>query len=682
MIRFACSSCSRLISVDEKHSGKKGKCPKCGGVVVVPEKSTIIEFACGTCGHKIRVPERHGSKKGACPKCKSPVVVPSPQKPPSEGAGTFSIVCSMCEETIRVPETSRGQTVECPACGSYIETSSGGVVGESDASIPQGTDEELYQEETEEYEESVGVDRHIIVGVSAVAAVVVVGLIILAAVIPAILRSSRSRPPERPEGLQGQQQVADTDSRPQPVTSDAQPTEPIVQEPSPKADSPGSEPRVTLRQQFPPGKYGIIQTETHKSVLAIEGRTVTTNESRSKWYEIDASEPDASGKTTCIVTIKRMKSTDSQGGSYDTDNPDSLRASDLEQMISKVWLNQKFVFKLGQDGKLANVSGLDRLWDSIGDGVSNEVAKANPMAAQRAAEKVVQQLKQEVDVMGDKAYVQSMLGLVDDIMPDQPVGAGAVWHKVTSEKTPFIGAAKISAEYELREIEQTSEGKIAHITCVSSIEQDESKRTQFGPMSMTFDKTDLRQEGEIQLNVDTGLIVNGRMEVHGEMEMSLIARGRNVAANSQISGATETTTKPVINNWESKESAPEPIVQEPTRRIHANTQRRTDIPVRRQTMPASNVPFDYIIVGLIGLLIGLLIAAVVLRAAAQWVASIDVEFWCAYATLFIAWLINLGVGLLLGLIVGPVAPYIARVSCSNRCDQLAPLGQLWKSPTD
>ena len=71
MIRFACSNCNRLISVDEKYSGKKGKCPKCGSGVVVPERSTIIEFSCGSCGHKISVPERQGGKKGACPKCKN-----------------------------------------------------------------------------------------------------------------------------------------------------------------------------------------------------------------------------------------------------------------------------------------------------------------------------------------------------------------------------------------------------------------------------------------------------------------------------------------------------------------------------------------------------------------------------------------------------------------------------------
>ncbi|MHC4353790.1 MAG: HEAT repeat domain-containing protein [Planctomycetota bacterium] len=60
------------------------------------------------------------------------------------------------------------------------------------------------------------VSRRIVVGISAVAAVAVVGLIILAAV----LRPSGSRPAKRPERLQAQPQVADTDSGPVPVTYD------------------------------------------------------------------------------------------------------------------------------------------------------------------------------------------------------------------------------------------------------------------------------------------------------------------------------------------------------------------------------------------------------------------------------------------------------------------------------
>ena len=37
MIRFRCKQCGRKISVTEVHAGKKGKCPKCKSIVIVPQ---------------------------------------------------------------------------------------------------------------------------------------------------------------------------------------------------------------------------------------------------------------------------------------------------------------------------------------------------------------------------------------------------------------------------------------------------------------------------------------------------------------------------------------------------------------------------------------------------------------------------------------------------------------------
>ena len=37
MIKFRCENCGEKISVREVHAGKKGKCPKCGDVVIVPK---------------------------------------------------------------------------------------------------------------------------------------------------------------------------------------------------------------------------------------------------------------------------------------------------------------------------------------------------------------------------------------------------------------------------------------------------------------------------------------------------------------------------------------------------------------------------------------------------------------------------------------------------------------------
>ncbi|UCG58324.1 MAG: hypothetical protein JSU70_02225 [Phycisphaerales bacterium] len=202
MIKFACSNCGRHINVDDKHSGKKGKCPQCGNVVVVPGRPAVIEFHCESCGQKIKVSQAHAGKKGKCPKCNSVVVVPSLKKAPAEKAKITTVTCSMCGQVVEVPEGSSEEFAECPTCGSYIETSSESIPGapaESGAPIPPTTDEDIYEGPAEAPEESVGVDRRVIVLISAAAAVVVIGLVILVVV----LRPSRQ-----------QQQVVDTRESP------------------------------------------------------------------------------------------------------------------------------------------------------------------------------------------------------------------------------------------------------------------------------------------------------------------------------------------------------------------------------------------------------------------------------------------------------------------------------------
>lgn len=150
MISFACSSCSRVISVDEKYSGKKGKCPKCSSVVVVPERSTIIKFNCESCGHKIKVPDKYGGKKGKCPKCHEPVIIPPLEQGQAVAEKMVSVTCGMCGQAIEVPEHASEAFTECPSCGSYVETSSEGVAGEPDASIQPPDDEDQYEEESQE----------------------------------------------------------------------------------------------------------------------------------------------------------------------------------------------------------------------------------------------------------------------------------------------------------------------------------------------------------------------------------------------------------------------------------------------------------------------------------------------------------------------------------------------------
>ena len=161
----------------------------------MPGQSTVIVFKCESCGHKIKIPDKYAGKKGKCPKCHEAVIIPTPEKEDIVPEDMVKVTCQMCGQVIEVPAHANEAFIECPSCSSYIETSLGSAMVESDAFVPPPIDEQQHQEESEEYEEPAGIDRRLIVIISAVAAVVVVGLIILVTA----LKLSRPEPQRQPQ---------------------------------------------------------------------------------------------------------------------------------------------------------------------------------------------------------------------------------------------------------------------------------------------------------------------------------------------------------------------------------------------------------------------------------------------------------------------------------------------------
>ena len=94
MVRFCCEHCGRKITVRDQHAGKRGTCPECGTVIVIPAKSTVTTFHCQNCGRKIDVPKTYAGKEAQCPSCKDRFVVPATdfditpatQRPPPQSA--------------------------------------------------------------------------------------------------------------------------------------------------------------------------------------------------------------------------------------------------------------------------------------------------------------------------------------------------------------------------------------------------------------------------------------------------------------------------------------------------------------------------------------------------------------------------------------------------------------------
>lgn len=102
-IEFPCPQCAQLVRTPDAAAGKKGKCPSCSAVVTIPaaksspppaaRKATEppvgpIEFFCSSCGQIVRTPRSAAGKKGKCPHCAEIVLIPLVDTPLPAAAKT------------------------------------------------------------------------------------------------------------------------------------------------------------------------------------------------------------------------------------------------------------------------------------------------------------------------------------------------------------------------------------------------------------------------------------------------------------------------------------------------------------------------------------------------------------------------------------------------------------------
>ena len=76
-------------------------------------------------------------------------------------------------------------------------------------------------------------------------------------------------------------------------------------------ESSGSEPRVTLRIKYPPGRFDLVNEQTTDAVVTIAGagrsETQRMIQSQLQAVTLEGSQPDADGNTTLTVRFKRIR---------------------------------------------------------------------------------------------------------------------------------------------------------------------------------------------------------------------------------------------------------------------------------------------------------------------------------------------------------------------------------------
>ena len=541
MIEFPCKSCGRKLRVEEKHSGRRIKCPKCGVAGVAGGNSDKIKFRCDSCGQSISVPSIHAGKKGKCPKCKAPVVVPSPES----------------------------ELVGSAANGPSIPS------GADEDSYPE---EEPYEDESDLPEEGEGVDRRIILAICGGAAVVVVGLIILVTVI----LPSGSGPAEEPYLPPGQE-AADVDSPSSPVASDAEPAGTFALRPPNEEDAPeksaqssaaasAESGKLDLKLRLEPGrKYNMqIVTDSKNSQTTSRG-SVDYNDINTMGLELEVEQVDTQGvawlKVT-YLTIHEIQKYTGRQVEYDSTKPDTAVSYPNYGPLYTAMIGQSFRAKVTPQGEVVEFQGLTEMYDRMAklvaeyedEAIRQRMARSSPKTVEERAQrsidrrneyygsrdKRIEATRQRLEDSGKsaKGLIREMLANVIMPFPSGPAGIGDSWQGKTSLFSTGAGSIGLDeCTYTLKEVRQDA----VLVDFESKIEVDDEllsgERGKPGASTVTLAGS---CQGSLEIDPATGWILRKTASVNYAGEWKFAPSERNPQGMTMpISTETVMTIKPI-----------------------------------------------------------------------------------------------------------------------------------------
>lgn len=153
----------------------------------------MIGFSCKNCGHTFGVQDQYSGQRIKCPRCDFVGLV-------VDNSGRIKITCQNCGNENSVPETLAGHQIKCPKCNNQV------VIPPLEKESADRADKDLHEEISDKHEESEITEHKLIVIISAIAVVIVAGLITTAALIPLY----KSRKALKSQDMQKRQQVDDT----------------------------------------------------------------------------------------------------------------------------------------------------------------------------------------------------------------------------------------------------------------------------------------------------------------------------------------------------------------------------------------------------------------------------------------------------------------------------------------
>jgi len=252
----------------------------------------------------------------------------------------------------------------------------------------------------------------------------------------------------------------------------------------------GAQQKVILRQQFPPGRYVLDVTGKLTQHLAVnKAQTPDLEISRRLVLGMEVLPPDAQGITRVDLSFRRIVyKVSSRGRSVAYDSAEKpAQLGRLWQLLSPLAKAQVSV-AIGADGSVAEVRGLDELWDAW--------SRKDP-----AVEKWLKQTKAE---MGD-AMIRELFEQVPAWLKADAVAQGQSWKAKTTVRLPYVRERECVQRVTFKAISGKEGKQVAELELVGKSTDTTTADARADQMPLTVRKSYVVQRGQVHLQIKTGL---------------------------------------------------------------------------------------------------------------------------------------------------------------------------------
>ncbi len=269
------------------------------------------------------------------------------------------------------------------------------------------------------------------------------------------------------------------------------------------APAAGSE-KVKLKFALPPGVYTMTQGDTVTTEMVIDGQPQkSSGQSEMIWKLTVGAANDKDEKKVVARVVKVVEIKD---GQVIFDSTDPAKQNADKAFAYKPLMETDVIMTLDTDDAVIEVSGLNKLWDSLSPKAGN-VEQKSTLASLRIE-------------LNDKAIEQSFRRL-EAVYPTKALAPGETWKAGLRVDMPYIGEIKCRYDCTLKEVKVAQAGgKAAVIAVQGKYELASPKETTVEGTPLTITKLVVQEKSTVTVNVATGLAVSDEkaMEVASEFK--------------------------------------------------------------------------------------------------------------------------------------------------------------------